>query len=72
MGSFFDLTERTETVNAGSAAVLDLPPISSHPPPLVQWQTDDGSQLYDRKIAVSPDNQLIILSASKADQKAYR
>ncbi|KAL1140779.1 hypothetical protein AAG570_000709, partial [Ranatra chinensis] len=72
MGVFEDLTERTATVAAGSAAVLEVPSISSHPPPLVQWQTDDGAQLYDRKYAFSPDNQLIILSASAADQKAYR
>jgi hypothetical protein len=72
MGSFDDLLERTETVTPGGAAVLELPPILSHPPPSVNWQTDDGAQLYDRKYASSPNNQLIILSASETDQKAYR
>ncbi|KAK9504659.1 hypothetical protein O3M35_010943 [Rhynocoris fuscipes] len=72
MGVFDDVTERTVRVRPGEAAVLDLPPISSHPPPLVQWQTDDGSQLYDREYALSPSNQLIILAVKAAHQKAYR
>lgn len=72
MGLFEDQTERTVTVKSGRAAVLDVPPIASQPPPLVQWQADDGSQLYDREYAHSPESQLIILSASPSHQKAYR
>ncbi|KAJ9598493.1 hypothetical protein L9F63_010813, partial [Diploptera punctata] len=72
MGTFEDATERDVTVEAGQAAILDLPPIESHPAPLVTWLTDGETQLYDRKYAVTDENQLVILDASVSDQKAYR
>ncbi|XP_073972084.1 sidekick cell adhesion molecule isoform X2 [Rhodnius prolixus] len=72
MGVFDDTRERTVQVRPGEAAILDLPSISSHPAPLVQWQADDGSQLFDRDYAISPSNQLIILAAKPSHQKAYR
>lgn len=72
MGVFEDLVEKTVTVDAGEAAIIDLPKIDSHPAPLVQWQVDDGSNLYAREFALSPTNQLIILSANPSHQKAYR
>lgn len=72
MGVFEDQTERTVTVGWGEAAVLDLPPISSHPEPLVIWQADDGTQLYGRKYAVTDRHQLVILAVTDGDQKAYR
>lgn len=72
MGTFEDATEREVTVTSGQAAVLDLPAIESHPAPLVTWLTDGETQLYDRKYAVTADNQLVILDASESDQKAYR
>ncbi|XP_075219912.1 sidekick cell adhesion molecule [Lycorma delicatula] len=72
MGVFEDQTERTIVVDWGHAAVLELPLISSHPEPLVFWQADDGTQLYDRKYAVTAKHELVILAASESDQKAYR
>jgi protein sidekick len=72
MGTFEDATEREVSVESGRAAVLDLPAIESHPAPLVTWSTDGDTQLYDRKYAVTADNQLVILDASETDQKAYR
>lgn len=72
MGVFEDQTERTVTVGWGEAAVLELPPISSHPEPLVVWQADDGTQLYDRKYASTDRHQLVILAVTDSDQKAYR
>ncbi|KAK6637522.1 hypothetical protein RUM44_007944 [Polyplax serrata] len=72
MGAFEDLTERTMTVESGEAAILDLPLIESHPQPSVTWQSDTGPLPYDRKFAVTTNHQLVILSTSSDDQKAYR
>ncbi|KAI5697514.1 hypothetical protein M8J75_011594 [Diaphorina citri] len=72
MGVFEDMTERTVTVDSGQAAILDLPHIDSFPSPLVNWQSDDGRFPYDRKYFTTLKHQLIILSASSSDQKAYR
>lgn len=72
MGVFEDQAEHAVVVDWGHAAILDLPPISSYPEPLVSWQADDNTQLYDRKYAVTSKHQLVILAASESDQKAYR
>lgn len=70
MGVFEDLTERMVSVKSGSAAVLTLPPIESHPAPDVTWFTSDGS-LYGIKYA-SVHHTLLILNASESDQGLYR
>lgn len=72
MGTFKDASEKKVVVEAGQVAVLDMPAIESHPAPLVTWFTDGEAQLYDRKFAVTAENQLVILDASPSDQKAYR
>jgi len=72
MGTFEGTTERQVSVESGQVAVLDLPAIESHPAPVVAWLTDGQTQLYDRKYAMTADNQLVILDASESDQKAYR
>ncbi|XP_076160333.1 sidekick cell adhesion molecule isoform X3 [Ptiloglossa arizonensis] len=71
MGVFEDLTERIVTVKSGSAAVLMLPPIESHPVPDVTWFASDSSLLYGIKYA-SADHTLLILNASESDQGLYR
>ncbi|XP_050535550.1 protein sidekick isoform X2 [Daktulosphaira vitifoliae] len=73
MENFKEIDDPIVKVERGHAAVLDCPPIKSYPPPLVQWQTDDGTQLYDIKYALVAElHQLVVLSASDYDQKAYR
>lgn len=72
MGIFEDQTEKTISVKEGEAAILDLPEIDSIPAPDVTWQTDELITPYGPKYAYSSENQLIILSAEKADQKSYR
>lgn len=68
-----EVTDPIVKVERGQAAILDCPPIKSYPPPMVQWLTDDGTQLYDIKYAsVAETHQLVVLSASDSDQKAYR
>jgi len=51
MGTFDDLTEKVVTVESGSAAILELPPIESHPIPDVTWFSSDGTLLYGIKYA---------------------
>ncbi|KAI4500304.1 hypothetical protein M0802_004721 [Mischocyttarus mexicanus] len=63
--------KRIVTVESGSAAILELPPIESHPIPDVTWFTSDGSLLYGIKYATT-DHKLLILNASEEDQGLYR
>jgi pseudouridine-5'-phosphate glycosidase len=72
MGQFEDVEEKTQVVQYGSAAILDLPVIESHPLPSVTWQTEDAPVPYDRKYVVTLKNQLVILAAEESDEKAYR
>lgn len=72
MEVFEDQTEKFMTVEAGQAAIFDLPPIESSPEPDVTWQTDDGQIPYAQKYAKSKANQLIILATDSSDQRAYR
>jgi protein sidekick len=72
MTPFEETEEKTIIVRAGEAAVLDLPPIQSFPPPSILWQARDNSLLYGSKFATTGDFRQIILDVNSADQKAYR
>lgn len=73
MGKFSDLTEKIVSVEAGQAAILDLPPIESYPEPLVTWQTDQNTYTSSNlDIITGITHQLIILSTSEIHQKSYR
>ena len=73
MGTFENETERTITVKAGDAVVIDLPFIESYPTPSVIWQTNDDSPLpYHNKYFTTNKQQLVILSVDKSDEKLYR
>ncbi|KAK9695167.1 Immunoglobulin I-set domain [Popillia japonica] len=52
MGVFANQTETVISVNAGDAAILDLPHIQSSPEPEVTWQTDTGPLTYSQKLNV--------------------
>lgn len=71
MGVFDDLTQKVVTVESGSAAVLELPPIESHPIPEVTWFSSDGILLYGIKYATT-HHKLLILNASENDEGSYR
>lgn len=72
MSPFSDQSERSQTVQMGDAAVLDVQAVESQPKPAVAWEAEDGSPLYGHKYAIGPDNQLVILSVSESDAKLYR
>ena len=59
-------------VQVGHAAVFPFPPLPSVPPPAVSWQSEDNTQLYGDKFAVTKDNALVVLSVDKDDEKRYR
>lgn len=72
MGVFEDAGDTVVTADSGGAAILDLPYIESEPPPSVIWQDENGPLRYDHKYAVTDKHQLVILSASRDDERAYR
>lgn len=75
MGVFENALEEVITVESGNAAILDFPHIESEPPPSVIWQDENGANgvlRYDQKYAITDKHQLVILCASKDDQRAYR
>ncbi|XP_040085931.1 protein sidekick-1 [Oryx dammah] len=70
MGDFTDADER-QVVSEGSAAVLSLPPISSCPRPQVTWFRDGHKIIPSSRIAITLENQLVILAAAASDAGAY-
>ncbi|XP_035707340.1 protein sidekick isoform X3 [Folsomia candida] len=64
--------EKTVVVRSGEAAVLELPAISSYPPPSILWQARDNSLLYGSKFASTSTFGQVILDVNAADQKSYR
>lgn len=73
MGIFQNSSENSEVfVSYGDAAILNLPPIESNPPPSVIWQDTYGRLRYDHKYAITENHQLVILSSTQEDEKAYR
>lgn len=71
MGVFNNLMDKVVTVESGSAAILELPPIESHPTPEVTWFSSDGTLLYGIKYATT-HHTLLILNASESDEGSYR
>ncbi|XP_054428409.1 protein sidekick-1 [Pteronotus mesoamericanus] len=70
MGNFVD-TEQRKMVAQGQAAVLDLLPISSHPRPQVTWFREGHKIIPSNRIAITLENQLVILAAAAGDAGAY-
>lgn len=72
MGVFESKIVQEVAVDSGKAAILDFPHIDSEPPPSVNWQDENGELRYDQKYAVTDDHKLVILCASKNDERSYR
>ncbi|KAF6082866.1 sidekick cell adhesion molecule 1 [Phyllostomus discolor] len=70
MGEFVDAAQRN-TVPQGQAAVLSFPPISSHPRPQVTWFREGHKIIPSSRIAITLENQLVILAAEAGDAGAY-
>ncbi|XP_059054428.1 protein sidekick [Achroia grisella] len=72
MGVFENASEQVVTAESGRAVILEFPHIESEPSPSVIWQDENGALRYDQKYAITDKHQLVILSASQEDERAYR
>ncbi|KAM4632544.1 protein sidekick-1-like [Discoglossus pictus] len=70
MGDFLDGDER-KTLAQGQAAVLNQPSIISHPRPQVTWFRDGHKIIPNDRIAITLNNQLVILATTTADAGSY-
>ncbi|XP_057170964.1 protein sidekick-1 isoform X2 [Ursus arctos] len=70
MGNFMDADQR-KTVSQGHAAVLSLLPIPSCPRPQVTWFREGHKIIPSNRIAITLENQLVILAATVGDAGAY-
>ncbi|XP_006889806.1 PREDICTED: protein sidekick-1-like [Elephantulus edwardii] len=70
MGNFMEVDQR-KTVSQGQAAVLNLLPINSYPRPQVTWFREGHKIIPSHRIAITLENQLVILAAGPDDAGAY-
>ncbi|XP_039734833.1 protein sidekick-1 [Pteropus medius] len=70
MGDFTD-KEQWKVVAQGQAAVLDFPPIDSCPRPQVTWFREGHKIIPSSRIAITLENQLVILAVTPSDAGAY-
>ncbi|XP_012587401.1 PREDICTED: protein sidekick-1 isoform X2 [Condylura cristata] len=70
MGNFI-ATDQRKTVSQGHAAVLNLLPITSCPRPQVTWFREGHKIIPSNRIAITLQNQLVILAATAGDTGAY-
>ncbi|XP_031671863.1 protein sidekick-1 [Oncorhynchus kisutch] len=70
MGNFSG-EEQRRTVSVGRAAVLNTPTVSCFPRPQVTWYRDGHKIIPSNRVAMSLDNQLVVLSARTADAGRY-
>ncbi|XP_063127931.1 protein sidekick-1 isoform X2 [Rattus norvegicus] len=70
MGNFMDADQR-KTVSQGHAALLNLLPITSCPRPQVTWFREGHKIIPSSRIAITLENQLVILATTASDAGAY-
>ncbi|XP_070712624.1 protein sidekick-1-like [Pempheris klunzingeri] len=70
MGNF-SAEEQRKTVTQGRAAVISQPPLASYPRPLVTWYKDGHKIIPNNRIAITLDNQLVVLATTAADAGRY-
>ncbi|XP_056136412.1 protein sidekick-1-like [Lampris incognitus] len=70
LGSF-STDDQRRTVTQGRAAVIGPPPLASFPQPVVTWYRDGHKIIPSNHIAVTLDNQLVVLATTAADAGRY-
>ncbi|KAK6301232.1 hypothetical protein J4Q44_G00293300 [Coregonus suidteri] len=70
MGNFSG-EEQRGPVSVGGAAVLNTPTVSCFPRPQVTWYRDGHKIIPSNRVAISLDNQLVVLATSAADVGRY-
>uniref|UniRef100_A0A8P4GQ93 Protein sidekick-1 n=1 Tax=Dicentrarchus labrax TaxID=13489 RepID=A0A8P4GQ93_DICLA len=67
----FSAEEQRKTVTQGRAAIISQPPLSSFPRPLVTWYKDGHKIIPNNRLAITLDNQLVVLATTAADAGRY-
>ncbi|XP_028913332.1 protein sidekick-1 isoform X2 [Ornithorhynchus anatinus] len=70
MGDFMAADQR-KTVSPGMAAVLNLLQIISYPKPQVTWFRDGHKIIPSHRVAITLENQLVILATTTSDAGGY-
>ena len=76
--SFTDMSSPSSTeditisVKDGEAAILNPPSVKSVPPASVSWQKIGYGRLHGINYAVSLNNDLVLLAATKDDEGQYQ
>uniref|UniRef100_A0A672GJM1 Ig-like domain-containing protein n=1 Tax=Salarias fasciatus TaxID=181472 RepID=A0A672GJM1_SALFA len=64
--------EQRKTVTQGRAAVIIPPSLASFPRPVVTWYKDGQKIIPNSRIAITLDNQLVILATTATDAGRYQ
>uniref|UniRef100_A0A7N6C2C5 Sidekick cell adhesion molecule 1a n=1 Tax=Anabas testudineus TaxID=64144 RepID=A0A7N6C2C5_ANATE len=67
----FTAEEQRKTVTQGRAAIISPPPLASFPQPVVTWFKDGHKVIPNNRIAITLDNQLVVLATSATDAGRY-
>ncbi|XP_023273238.1 protein sidekick-1 [Seriola lalandi dorsalis] len=67
----FSTEEQRKTVTQGRAAIISTPPLASSPRPLVTWFKDGQKIIPNNRIAITSDNQLVVLATTATDAGRY-
>uniref|UniRef100_A0A8C2DYG4 Sidekick cell adhesion molecule 1a n=1 Tax=Cyprinus carpio TaxID=7962 RepID=A0A8C2DYG4_CYPCA len=70
MGDFIDNDQR-KTVTQGRAAILNSPAVSCFPRPQVTWFRDGYKIIPSNRVAITLENQLVVLATAAADAGRY-
>lgn len=67
----FTAEEQRRTVTQGRPAIISPPPLASFPRPLVTWYKDGNKIIPNNRIAITLDNQLVVLATAATDAGRY-
>nr|XP_020469940.1 protein sidekick-1 isoform X2 [Monopterus albus] len=67
----FSAEEQRKTVTQGRAAVISPPILTSFPRPIVTWFKDGHKIIPNDRIAITLDNQLVVLATTAMDAGHY-
>ncbi|XP_029008135.1 protein sidekick-1-like isoform X3 [Betta splendens] len=67
----FSTEEQRKTVSQGRAAVISPPAIASFPQPVATWFKDGHKVVPGNRIAITLDNQLVVLATTASDAGRY-
>lgn len=63
--------DQRKTVTQGRATILSPPPVASYPQPVVTWYKDGQKIIPNNRLAITLDNQLVVLATTTSDAGRY-